>query len=298
MSLSERGAYVTLLGYCWMEGSIPDDAVKLARLCRCGQGEMKRVWPAIRRRFSIDVSEGRLTNPRIEQERSALSAKSEVGRYAAKARWERGEHAPKTEPISHAFGYASALQTHMPNGCERNANAMRTHQETDANCMPTQCERIENASGTSRIPRASPPAPGAPAPREPARRICARDEISPAMRTQCERNASQSHLQSQSTTSSSSEGSATTKLEEAATDPEEQAAAWLHEAIVALSPGSRMPPDREISRRVLSAAGGDLEGLGDYLGGLVSAGRRIEIREYAWFETAAKNHFARKNGST
>ena len=73
MTLAERGAYITLLGYCWLEGSIPDDLVRLARLCRCSMREMQHVWPALEPKFPLGL-DGRRRNPRLERERAAQIA--------------------------------------------------------------------------------------------------------------------------------------------------------------------------------------------------------------------------------
>lgn len=267
MSLAERGAYITLLGYCWMEGSIPDDVEKLARLCRCGQGEMRRIWPVIRGRFNIEVIPGRLSNPRLERERDALKAKSEGGRAAASVRWQhRKSHADRV-----AGAGADARETHMRNSCE-----------SDADASKNGCERNADASDTPRVPRASPPAPGAPAPGDRARGFRARPAVhrasADALRTQCGNDASQSQLQSQYSTSTTT------------SEAETQTAEWLREAARELTGREWPPPDPEISRRVLAAAKGELEGLGDYLAGLVRAGRK-EFRSYAWFETVVSNQF-------
>lgn len=82
MTLAERGAYVTLLGFCWLEGSVPDDLKKLASLCRCSLAEMKRVWPAVSVKFQL--TDGRLTNKRIEKQRKELEEWTEKSRVGGK----------------------------------------------------------------------------------------------------------------------------------------------------------------------------------------------------------------------
>ncbi len=67
MTLQERGAYITLLCLCWMDGSVPVDLAALARLCRVSTAAFTRFWPAIEPCFTL-VSD-RLVQPRIERER-------------------------------------------------------------------------------------------------------------------------------------------------------------------------------------------------------------------------------------
>lgn len=82
MSLSERGVYITLLGYCWLEGSIPDDASKLARLCRCSESELRRAWPAVSQKFT-PREDGRLLNSRLEKERESQREHSDRRKNAS-----------------------------------------------------------------------------------------------------------------------------------------------------------------------------------------------------------------------
>jgi uncharacterized protein YdaU (DUF1376 family) len=70
MNLAERGAYITLLCYCWSEGSLSADHGRLARLCGVPAAAFKRLWPALEPCFrSNKDTPSRLIHPRLERER-------------------------------------------------------------------------------------------------------------------------------------------------------------------------------------------------------------------------------------
>lgn len=72
LTWQERGIYRELLDECWIEGSIPDDLVRLAEMARCPLGIMAEAWPNIRPLFTeCDWGDGMyLTSRRLEIERS------------------------------------------------------------------------------------------------------------------------------------------------------------------------------------------------------------------------------------
>lgn len=53
MTLSERGAYRELLDALWLEGTLPLDHRKLARICSCELRQFKRIWKVIEPRFGV-----------------------------------------------------------------------------------------------------------------------------------------------------------------------------------------------------------------------------------------------------
>ena len=68
MTVAEVGAYMLLLCHSWLEGSIPDDPLAAAKLCRIPPSQMKKAWPSIRPCWKPS-EDGRLINPRQERER-------------------------------------------------------------------------------------------------------------------------------------------------------------------------------------------------------------------------------------
>lgn len=66
MSLTERGAYWTLISVCWLEGTLPSATKALARLLGITDAHMARLWPALAPCFR--ERQGRLIHPRLERE--------------------------------------------------------------------------------------------------------------------------------------------------------------------------------------------------------------------------------------
>lgn len=96
MTLEEEGAYVRLLATQWEYGSIPNDERRLcALLKRCDPRRFRRLWPVLAPHFA-PISDGRLANPRLAQEREryeqAAGARREMASRAARKRWETLEH--------------------------------------------------------------------------------------------------------------------------------------------------------------------------------------------------------------
>lgn len=76
MSLQERGAYITLICYCWQQGSLPNDHEILARLCGVPVTTFRKLWPAVSRCFT-DRGE-HLVHGRLEIERRKQRAYREI----------------------------------------------------------------------------------------------------------------------------------------------------------------------------------------------------------------------------
>lgn len=69
MSLAERGAYITLICKCWIEGSLPSNVDQLARLCGTPAAAFRKLWPAMEPCFRQQGNTDRLVHPRLERER-------------------------------------------------------------------------------------------------------------------------------------------------------------------------------------------------------------------------------------
>ncbi len=99
MTLPERGAYITLLCLCWMEGSLPVDMAALARRCKVSRGTFTRLWPALEPCFTF--VDGRLVQPRIERERRKQIAwramKSAAGKQGGRPKAEGKQKQSRTK---------------------------------------------------------------------------------------------------------------------------------------------------------------------------------------------------------
>lgn len=90
MTLEERGLYITLLSFAWIEGSIPAETPEIARLVHYPEKQFRRVWDRVSRCFRPREDDGRLINPRLESERLIQAEfrreRSEAGRVGGLTR--------------------------------------------------------------------------------------------------------------------------------------------------------------------------------------------------------------------
>lgn len=119
MSLSERGAYITLICICWNDGSLPVAHDRLANMVGLPVRQFHKLWPALRACFK--EQDGRLIHPRLEREREKQEQfrrrQSDKGANGAAARWRKAMaqassgHAPAMAQASsgHALGNAQAM---------------------------------------------------------------------------------------------------------------------------------------------------------------------------------------------
>ena len=66
-SLAERGAYCDLLFYSWLNGPLPHEPERLARIVGVTPQEFAEVWPTVKSKFEA-TAQG-LINHRLERER-------------------------------------------------------------------------------------------------------------------------------------------------------------------------------------------------------------------------------------
>ena len=90
MTNAESGAYMRLLCHCWLEGSIPNDQDRLARLVGTSPEDFAGLWPNLEPCFQSNGN-GRLVNPRIEVERKKQEHRRKqarkAGKRSAEVRW-------------------------------------------------------------------------------------------------------------------------------------------------------------------------------------------------------------------
>jgi uncharacterized protein YdaU (DUF1376 family) len=100
MSFAEKGLYIDLLNYAWVNDGLPAEPEKIARMVGAGVEEFAALWSSVSLNF-VAGEDGRLRNPRQEKERSQVFEKSEKARASAKRRWSDGN----------ANAYANAMRT-------------------------------------------------------------------------------------------------------------------------------------------------------------------------------------------
>jgi len=97
MSLAGRGAYITLLCYCWREGSIPADPGRLSRLLSVDLDTMLGLMDELEPCFSKSIADpSRLVNLRLDKERekqeSNRKEREKAGKKGASKRWQKARN--------------------------------------------------------------------------------------------------------------------------------------------------------------------------------------------------------------
>ncbi len=91
-TMEERGIYVTLLWYAWVNDGLPSDIDRLERMA----AGCKAAWPLFETKFPI-FPDGKRRNPRMEQDRDPFNERSKAlsdrALRAANARWHPGDDA-------------------------------------------------------------------------------------------------------------------------------------------------------------------------------------------------------------
>jgi uncharacterized protein YdaU (DUF1376 family) len=115
MSLAEEGAYRRLLDYCWLNGSVPRDEKRCARLI--GKGCTPETAKYVLEMFTVDPNdESRMIHDRLEIEREKQESNSKARQAAAEARWNKqGTSVNGNGKQVKSDPDANALQTDMQN---------------------------------------------------------------------------------------------------------------------------------------------------------------------------------------
>lgn len=121
MSLAARGAYITMLAFQGLHGSVPADINHLARRLNLPLAELRRVWPEIAPHFQSetdpDTGAAVLFNPltrellldgqrkhAVAKEKATKAARSKHGTFAASST----AQAPRKQPVHGATSRAQA----------------------------------------------------------------------------------------------------------------------------------------------------------------------------------------------
>jgi len=110
-TMEERGVYITLLWYAWVNGGLPADIDRIERMAPGARA----CWPVLESKFPIGP-DGLRRNPRQERDRATMRAKSESaaerGRRGAEQRWSShgNSHPLAIDQPSNSDGYGIAIQ--------------------------------------------------------------------------------------------------------------------------------------------------------------------------------------------
>jgi uncharacterized protein YdaU (DUF1376 family)/predicted RNA-binding Zn-ribbon protein involved in translation (DUF1610 family) len=108
MNMEERGIYITLLAYSWLENGLPDNPEKLARLCGNPDG-WESSWLTVSECFFL-ADDGKLYNSKMEEIRTELDSYKDkmrkAGRLGAEVRWNNSKAKAKLKQ-----SYSSSTST-------------------------------------------------------------------------------------------------------------------------------------------------------------------------------------------
>ncbi len=131
MTLEQRGAYITLLSQCWLEGDLPIEPTKLQAICN-HPSNWSEIWDGIKGCF-VENSSGKYVNLRLEAERNKqkewLEKSSRGGKRSAELRREskggslmvgsKGEPSANTSSSSSSSKRKKRKRREYPTGFER-----------------------------------------------------------------------------------------------------------------------------------------------------------------------------------
>lgn len=96
MSYTERGIYVDLLAFCWLENGLPSDIRVLASMLKIPKLRFDRMWTKGPLHECFFERGGKLFNARQERERKKQTDYRKTKQDAAHSRWSRNAHALQT----------------------------------------------------------------------------------------------------------------------------------------------------------------------------------------------------------
>lgn len=134
MSLAEEGAYRRLIDFCWLNGSIPNDEKRVARII--GKGATPEMARIVMQMFvNHPTFEDELVHPVLEEERDKQASNRKARQQAAEARW------GKQGKSANGRGKQANSGSNESPKCKSNANALQTNMQNDALHTPTPKEK-------------------------------------------------------------------------------------------------------------------------------------------------------------
>lgn len=153
MTLAEYGAYIRLLQRQWIEGNIPNETERLARLLRVTPDEFDSIWQMIGTKFREEPDTGRLANPRLAEERDRCIQKAlknrENGKKGGRPPKNRKDNPEETERLSEskpngsirAYGSGSGYGSVSSKGRSAEEGGVDLLFPEGAECLDTQAFR-------------------------------------------------------------------------------------------------------------------------------------------------------------
>lgn len=98
MSMCAKGLYIICLNHSWVNGSLPNDIKKIAKIANEPVRIVKKVWLEVSKCFT-ENADGQLVNPRLEAEREMVQEKRSKCREASDLRWNNNTTEPPYEEV-------------------------------------------------------------------------------------------------------------------------------------------------------------------------------------------------------
>ncbi len=124
-SVEEVGIYTRLLFHQWVNGFIPDDPARLARIAQCSLKSFPKRWRSIQFKFT-PAGNGKLVNPRLEETRN-----------------EQEEYYKRQEESGRLGGLRSQEKRRI-----KTSTASSTASRLDSSDVPSENEPLQSSSSS------------------------------------------------------------------------------------------------------------------------------------------------------
>lgn len=144
MTLEEEGAYIRLLAYCWLHGSLPADPEKLARLI--GKGASTTLATTVATMFKADGD--KLVHERLEEEREKQELWRRKSSLGGKKSAEKRKNAGKNKDGSTTL--QPPLEGSLENGGNQTATLQSSSSSSNITPIPPSREDEELKEGKAK----------------------------------------------------------------------------------------------------------------------------------------------------
>lgn len=115
MSMCEVGLYVLCLNHAWINGSLPDDLKKIAKIVGQPLSQVKKSWNSVSKCFTKN-SDGALVNARLEKEREWSNERSLRAKDSVDLRWSNKSSPEGEDSEKDVLPYAGAGASESDSG--------------------------------------------------------------------------------------------------------------------------------------------------------------------------------------
>lgn len=150
LTLEEEGAYRRLLDFCWLNGSIPSDPERCARLI--GKGATAAIANEVQKLFIAHPDDpAKLIHDRLELERERQEENRNKKKAAADARWSGKEPKNTTKSVqAQSKSNAPAMQMECPSSATSSATSLEIQTSSDADASLSENQSKSNPQPESK----------------------------------------------------------------------------------------------------------------------------------------------------